>query len=159
MTANETLNELLVGLFKDIMEIEGKWLITEEYSDISYNDFHILEAIGMEEPKSMTVVAKLMKVTTGTLTKAMDALTEKGYAVRERSLEDKRVVCLSLTRKGRQACRHHEEFHRKMIAQATAGLSDQEMPILIDTLSRLVRFFREIYEEKHDKAIEGETKG
>ena len=39
MTTDETLNELLVRLFKDIMEIEGKCLVTEEFKDLSYNDF------------------------------------------------------------------------------------------------------------------------
>ena len=69
MTADETLNELLVKLFKDIMEIEGKSLLTDEFKDLTYNDFHVIEAIGMSEPKSMSTVAKLMNVTTGTLTK------------------------------------------------------------------------------------------
>lgn len=92
MTTDETLNELLIRLFKDVMEIEGQCLVNEEFSDISYNDFHIIEAIGMNEPKSMTTVAKLMNVTTGTLTKAMDGLTNKGYVIRERSTQDKRVV-------------------------------------------------------------------
>ena len=41
MTTDETLNELLVRLFKDIMEIEGKCLVTEEFKDLSYNDFHV----------------------------------------------------------------------------------------------------------------------
>ena len=90
MTTDETLNELLVRLFKDIMEIEGKCLVTEEFKDLSYNDFHVIEAIGVNEPKTMTTVAKLMGVTTGTLTKAMDGLTRKGYVIRERSTQDKR---------------------------------------------------------------------
>lgn len=77
MTTDETLNELLVRLFKDIMEIEGKCLVTEEFKDISYNDFHVIEAIGLEEPKTMTTVAKLMNVTTGTLTKADGRSDEK----------------------------------------------------------------------------------
>ena len=46
MTLEETLNELLVRLFKDLMEIESKCLITEEFQDISNNDMHIIEAIG-----------------------------------------------------------------------------------------------------------------
>ena len=99
MTADETLNELLVKLFKDIMEIEGKSLLTDEFKDLTYNDFHVIEAIGMSEPKSMSTVAKLMNVTTGTLTKAMDGLTDKGYVVRERSKQDKRVVWVCLTEK------------------------------------------------------------
>ena len=41
MTTDETLNELLVRLFKDIMEIEGKCLVTEEFKNLSYNDFHV----------------------------------------------------------------------------------------------------------------------
>ena len=43
MTADETLNELLVKLFKNIMEIEGKSLITDEFKDLTYNDFQRLE--------------------------------------------------------------------------------------------------------------------
>ena len=46
MTLEETLNDLLVKLFKDILEIEAKSLITEEFKDISYNDMHIIEAVG-----------------------------------------------------------------------------------------------------------------
>ena len=51
MTLEETLNDLLVKLFKDILEIEAKSLITEEFKDISYNDMHIIEAVGIEEPR------------------------------------------------------------------------------------------------------------
>ena len=129
MTTDETLNELLVRLFKDIMEIEARCLVNEEFKDISYNDFHIIEAIGLKEPKSMTAVAKLMDVTTGTLTKAMDGLTEKGY----------------LTDKGKAAYAHHEEFHRKMIANIKGQLNEQETPILIYTLAKLVDYFQEEY--------------
>lgn len=145
MTTDETLNELLVRLFKDLMEIEGRCLVTGEFKDISYNDFHIIEAIGIQEPKSMTAVAKLMKVTTGTLTKAMDGLTRKGYVERERSKQDKRVVWVSLTEKGRMAYAHHEDFHRKMIANIKSELPEQETPVLIYTLAKLIDYFQQAY--------------
>ena len=47
MTLEETLNELLVKLFKDILEIESKSLITEEFSDITCNDMNIFDAVGV----------------------------------------------------------------------------------------------------------------
>lgn len=144
MTTDETLNELLVRLFKDIMEIEGKCLVTKQFKDITYNDFHIIETIGKQEPKSMTTVAKLMKVTTGTLTKAMDGLTDKGYVIRERSTQDKRVVWVYLTEKGKEAFAHHEEFHRDMIANVKGQLTEQETPILIYALAKLVDYFCEV---------------
>lgn len=150
MTTDETLNELLVKLFKDIMEIEGRCLVTDEFTDITYNDFHIIEAIGLKEPKSMTAIAKLMKVTTGTLTKAMDGLTDKGYVVRERSKQDKRVVWVSLTEKGKSAHEHHEKFHWKMINHVKSGLTEQETPVLIYTLAKLVDFFQSVYEPEDE---------
>ena len=152
MSTDETLNELLVRLFKDIMEIEGRCLVTDPYTDISYNDFHIIEAIGTKEPKSMSTVAKLMNVTTGTLTKAMDGLTEKEYVIRERSKQDKRVVWVYLTEKGKAAYKHHEEFHWRMISHIKEGLNDKELPVLIYSLAKLVDFLQSVYEpEKQDE--------
>lgn len=145
MTTDETLNELLVKLFKHIMEIEGHCLVNAEFNDITYNDFHVIAAIGLQEPKSMSTVAKLMHVTTGTLTKAMDGLTEKGYVIRERNRQDKRVVGLYLTDKGKAAYRHHEEFHRRMITNIKEQLTEQELPILIYSLTKLMDYFQEEY--------------
>lgn len=151
MTTDETLNELLVRLFKDIMEIESRCLVTKEFKDISYNDFHIIEAIGTKEPKSMSATAKLMRVTTGTLTKAMDGLTEKGYVIRERSEQDKRVVWVYLTDKGKAAYAHHEDFHRKMIANVKGELTEQETPILIYALAKLTDYFQMAYGMSEEK--------
>ena len=51
------LNEVLVRLFRDIMDIEEKAIITSEFRDITNNDMHVIEAIGMGEPKNMTTIA------------------------------------------------------------------------------------------------------
>ena len=40
------LNEVLVRLFRDIMDIEEKAIITPEFKDITNNDMHVIEAIG-----------------------------------------------------------------------------------------------------------------
>lgn len=141
MTLEETLNELLVKLFKDILEIESKSLITEEFSDITCNDMHIIEAVGVEEPRNMKTVASLMSVTTGTLTKAIESLCEKGYVTRERSTEDKRVVMVRLTDRGRSAYYHHEQFHRQMIKNISAEMNEQETEVLIYALAKLVDYF------------------
>ena len=151
MTLEETLNELLVKLFKDILEIEAKSLITEEFKDITYNDMHIIEAVGVDEPRNMKTVAKLMSVTTGTLTKAMDALCDKGYVVRERSTKDKGVIKLRLTDKGKSAYYHHEQFHRQMIKNIASEMTEQETEILIYALAKLVDYFHlNYYDTKED---------
>lgn len=152
MTLEETLNELLVKLFKDILEIEAKSLITEEFKDITYNDMHIIEAVGIDEPRNMKTVAKLMSVTTGTLTKAMDALCEKGYIVRERSTKDKRVIKLRLTDKGKSAYYHHEQFHRQMIKNIASEMSEQETEVLIYALAKMVDYFHLNYYDTKEES-------
>ena len=91
-STSRVLNEMLVRLFNKIMDAEEKAVITEEYKDITNNDMHIIEAIGIEEPRRMSDIAKRLNVTMGTLTTNMNSLEDKGYIVRERSTTDKRVV-------------------------------------------------------------------
>ena len=149
-TAEETLNELLVGLFKDLMEIEARCLITEEFSDISINDMHIIEAIGVDEPKRSGTVAALMSITLGTLTKAIDGLTRKGYVSRIRSDEDKRVVKLSLTDKGKSAFYHHEQFHEHMIEHIKDGVNPEELKVLVNALAKLSDYFKVVYSDDEE---------
>lgn len=138
----ETLSKLLVWIMKDIMEIESKALITGEFKDITNNDMHVIEAIGIGKPKKMTEIAKILSVTTGTLTKSMDGLVRKKYVNRNRSEEDKRVVQISLTEKGVRAYRHHENFHRVLIERITLGLSEDEIRLLIDVLGKVKDSFQ-----------------
>ena len=142
MTLEETLNDLLVKLFKDILEIEAKSLITEEFKDISYNDMHIIVAIGLGEKKMSDIAAEL-NITVGSLTIAMNALVKKGYAQRERSEKDRRVVFIHLTVKGRKAFHHHAEYHRQMTDAVVSALSDNEVGVLAKALEKLSVFFRQ----------------
>ena len=48
MDQYQTINDVLVRLFNEIMDREEKAIITEEFKDISNNDMHIIEAIGIE---------------------------------------------------------------------------------------------------------------
>ena len=73
----EMLHEILLKLFQDIMDIERKAIITKEFQDISNNDMHIIEAIGIDESKNMSMVAKMVSVTVGTLTIAINSLVKK----------------------------------------------------------------------------------
>ena len=142
MDTYAALNDVLVNLFRDIMELEEQAIITQEYQDITNNDMHVSEAIGVGEPKNMSTIAKLLSVTVGTLTIAMNSLVKKGYVIRERGKEDRRVVYISLSEKGLRAYRHHEEFHRQMIEAVLENLTEDETESLVKALAKLERWFR-----------------
>ena len=139
----DTFNEVLVKLFTDIMHIEEKAIITDDFKDISNNDMHIIEAIGIDEPKNMSSVAKALSVTVGTLTIAINNLVKKGYVNRVRSEKDRRVVFISLSEKGRKAYEHHAAFHKEMIKATIEGLDENEVNILVKSLTNLVDFFKQ----------------
>lgn len=143
MSTFETLNELLVRLFRDVMEIEQRALINQDFKDITNNDLHVIEAIGIGEAKNMSAIAKELSVTMGTLTIAMNSLVKKGYVVRERGKADRRIVYISLSEKGRKAYRHHEQFHHEMIESIMNGLGDRETEALVQALTKLNLWFRE----------------
>lgn len=154
MELDKALNTLLVKLFKDIMHIEEEALITGEFTDITINDMHVIEAIETGEPRPSSVVAKKLSVTMGTLTKSIDRLTRNGYVLRERSEEDKRLVLLSLTEKGKRAYEHHQNFHKEMIKAALVQFDEQETKILLESLGGLADYFSE---QKKIAAAEGKS--
>lgn len=142
MDINSTLNDVLVKLFRNVNVIEERAIRTEEYKDVTTNDMHVIEAIGMEEAKNMTSVARALEVTTGTLTISVNSLVKKGYVDRVRSEEDRRVVLVSLSEKGRRAYLHHQNFHEQMIHSVVEALTEEEQLVLEKALSKLNRFFR-----------------
>ncbi|MGO5166162.1 MULTISPECIES: MarR family winged helix-turn-helix transcriptional regulator [unclassified Candidatus Paralachnospira] len=150
MNSYETFNHILVKLFHDIMDIEQRAIITEEFKDITNNDMHVIEAIGIGEPKNMSTIAKALHVTTGTLTISMNSLVKKGYVKRERSETDRRVVYIMLTAKGKLAYRHHEAFHKKMTAALVRDMNPEDTKLLVQALTNLKNFF-ENYEKEEEE--------
>lgn len=142
MNAYDSINDILVNLFRHIWDLEKDAIITGEFQDITDNDMHIIEAIGLGEGKMMTEIARVQKVTVGSLTTSMNSLVKKGYVVRERSEEDRRVVYICLTEKGERAYHHHAEFHKKMIEAVMEELGEEEAPVLAKCLEKLCVFFR-----------------
>ena len=140
---SRTLNELLVNLFNNVMDREAKAVITEEFKDITNNDMHIIEAIGVEEPRNMSEIARRLSITVSTLTTNMNGLEKKGYIVRTRSVEDKRVVYVTLTEKGKKAFYHHRDFHRKMIRALVKDLNEEDMEVLYRCLKNLNGFLEQ----------------
>ncbi len=141
VSAGRGLNEMLVSLFNHVMDVEAQAVITEEFKDITNNDMHIIEAVGIGELKNMSQIAKSLGVTVGTLTTNMNGLDKKGYITRKRSDNDKRVVHIALTDKGKMAFYHHRDFHKKMIKAVVKDLDEDEKRLLYKCLVKLDKFF------------------
>lgn len=139
--AYATINNILVNLINEIWELEEKAIITEEFKDLTNNDMHVIDAIGLGDGNNMSSIAKKLNITVGSLTTAMNSLVNKKYVERRRSEEDRRVVFVKLTDRGVKAYRHHEDYHRQMTQAILDKLDEAEIPVLVKTLDALSEFF------------------
>lgn len=140
----QTLNELLVDLFNYILLIEERNL-QESKVALSMTEVHILEAIQKSESKMMSAIAKRLMVTQGTLTVSTSKLVNKGYVVRERDEEDRRIVRLALTDKAQYVLGVHDQFHARMIDKVLDELDIGKDEALVKSLSNVLSFFKEQY--------------
>ena len=143
-----TINHVLVKLINEIWELEEKAIITDEFKDLTNNDMHVIEAIGLGEGRNMSSIARQLNITVGSLTTAMNSLVNKKYVERHRSEEDRRVVFVKLTSKGIKAYHHYEDYHRQMTQAILDKLDEKELPVLMKTLDALSDFFAGYSEKK-----------
>ena len=131
MGTYDTLNDVLVNLFRDINSIEENAITSQEYKDLTNNDMHVINAIGIGTTKNMSSIAKELSVTVGTLTISMNSLVKKGYVIRCRS-----------------TYYHHKHFHEQMIQGVVGVLTEEELQALIKALTKLNSWFRSFGEDE-----------
>ena len=89
MGNGKVINDVLVHLFNEVWQLEKSALTAGEFKDLTYNDMHIIEAVGLDGQK-MSDIAAALHITVGSLTTSMNGLVKKGYTERERSGKDRR---------------------------------------------------------------------
>ncbi|RDY23523.1 MarR family transcriptional regulator [Romboutsia maritimum] len=139
------LNKLLVQLFNDILHIEEKSLKNTKFIDLSITEIHTIEAIGLDKSRTMGEIAHDLRIAVGTLTTAINKLIKKGYVERKRIEEDRRVVLVNLTERGKEAYNIHYLFHEEMIKAMISNFTTNEEDTLALALEKVNIFFEDKY--------------
>ncbi|MCQ2482357.1 MAG: MarR family transcriptional regulator [Clostridia bacterium] len=136
------LSNLLVQIFENVLLTEEKALQKGYFSDLSQAEMHTLDAIGPYESRTMTETASDLGITTGTLTVSIDRLVKKGYVIRNRDENDRRVVRISLTHNGKLACRIHSKFHSVLAKRILEPYSEEQREQIIKMVSEIDGFVK-----------------
>lgn len=145
MKKQQQLNAFLVRVFNDILRLEEQSLARGPYQNLSVSEMHLLDAASRsEEPLTMTALARMLRVSAGTLTVAVKALEQKGYLIRQKSEADKRRVHVVLSESAAGACEAHRRFHAEMVSGVSGALSEEELDTLVRALDALHRFFKSL---------------
>lgn len=139
----ETLNSMLVETFNAILKVEERSLRLATKDTVTVTEMHILDAIGDAGTRTVTELAEASMVTVSTMTIAINRMEAKELVERVRDQNDRRVVRIRLTGRGKTIAYAHKRFHRRMARAVVGHLSQEELDALIVGMENLRGFFDE----------------
>lgn len=150
----QKLNEMLVGVYRQINKIEEEALKQLGPSNLSISELHLLEAVGKDRKNGRTIsdLAQDQDITLPSVTAAVNKLVKKGYVEKIKGERDGRVVYVRLTRLGRKMDAGHRYFHENMVRNLCEDMSREEKEILIQGINKLSQFlYRKLEEIEEDR--------
>lgn len=148
-----TFSEHLLQIINNIVLTEEKALTKGYFEDLSVAELHTLDAVGPYEEKTMTEIAKLLKITIGTLSVAVERLVKKGYVQRRKDENDRRITRVSLTRSGKLAYRMHGKFRILLVRRIFSLLTPEKKEILVDMVKNIDLFLQEQYQKYEEQNL------
>jgi len=147
----DNINLMIEEFYKTFYQIEELEL-KKDIKCLTMNEYHTIEIIE-DRVLPMNELADNLSVTMGTATVTIENLVNKNFVKRERNQEDRRMVFISLTKKGHLALESHKNFHKKMISLITNDLSPKELEDFTSIFSRLHQNLTEALEGSKPQKI------
>lgn len=138
------INELLVDVFNNILSIEEE-VLRDRGIKLSVKEIHILEAVRSVNEPTMSNIASRLRITTGTLTTAIDRLVAKKYVERYQEETDRRKVLIRLTDIAQDVLKVHDQFHNEMIDEIFNDLEIDQDEVLLKSLENIAEYFKNKY--------------
>lgn len=112
--------------------------------ELTMSDFLVLRYIREKGPINVSDIAKHLQVSLSHVTNISDRLIAKGLIDRVRSVEDRRVVVLTLLPEGERVALEIHRRRKEYLEQLLEKVSDEELKLLI-------QIFTKIYESSHGR--------
>ena len=123
---------------------EREYLKAYNITDVTPTEVKVLYIIGLSNTKSMSDIAKKLHITKGSLSITINSLVNKGYVIRTRNKQDRRIIILYLTNKSLDAVKTYSKFYELLIARLVKVLSAEKLLTLNDVLFELNNLLEDI---------------
>ena len=100
--------------------------------------FAVLKQVADRTAETAADLCRVLHYDTGSMTRMVDRLEEKGLIRRERSKDDRRVVSLRLTSAGRSALPRLRDTAARVLERMLAGFEEGEVDALRRYLNRMI---------------------
>ncbi|MHB1392855.1 MAG: MarR family winged helix-turn-helix transcriptional regulator [Clostridia bacterium] len=128
---NQQLFHQLLGIF------EFKKSYQLRSSGLNYLQLHVLERIYKEARLRTLDISRQMDISPSTLIGVLDELESKGLIMRIRQKDDKRVVLVTATDKGKQKVLQHIKEDEVFLRNLTSSLNKEESVQLAALLQKV----------------------
>ena len=124
---------------------------TKLIQDLTIGELHVIEMVDQNNNKPMSLIAKKLKVTVGSLTICINRLVQKGYLLRIRHEMDHRIILVSTTQKAKKVLKEHDKFHENIIGLALEkGITLQQATKVMSQFAMVLEYY---YDPKSIKDI------
>jgi DNA-binding MarR family transcriptional regulator len=137
-------DEQALGLHKTIsalmreFRLEPGLLAGSPYADLHANDIGLFEVLTELGPWNVRRVANEVRAPISTVSSALDRLEQSGLVSRIRSIEDRRVVCVELTARGKRVADRLRDAHLLNCRAMLLRLSPHERNELLRLVGKIV---------------------
>ena len=112
-----------------------------EECDLSVQEIKAIEFLGRTGPNKMKDLADYLKLAVSSTTTLVDNLEAKGSVIRERSLEDRRVIKLQLTEDGKRNYKATMDAYRQFCRNILNALSEEEQVNLLEIFDKIFKVY------------------
>jgi len=114
------------------------------HAQISRQQFELLFLIQKFNGKSMSFFSKKMMVSKPNLTTLSDKLIQEGWIERVFDPRDRRIICLTITDKGKKFITLHKNKMKQLLVKNFEGLTVQDIQRLNELLEEMRSIFDKI---------------
>jgi len=127
--------------------------------EVTLTQYRTLVVLASRGPKSLAELADAVAVTPPTATRMCDRLIKKGLVVRRNDRGDRRLVHLTLAKRGRDLVDEVTQRRRAEIVELVRAVPEDQRAAMVDSLQRLSAAAGEVPEQDWSAGWGLETDG
>lgn len=111
--------------------------LLEKAGGLSMMEFQTIMVIGVRSPCRAVDIADALTITPGAVSQILSKLEKRAYLKREHAKEDRRVVHVTLLKKGKRIFDIQQEHVGKVYADWASRMTDEEQTFFLTIMERV----------------------
>jgi len=137
MDSKKTL-EMLFDFISNFTKIISDFSEAEKLKTL---EFYVLLYIGLKGPQKMSTLAEHFSTTKSNITNIIDSLEEKKYVKRIRNNKDRRIIHITLTKKGESVFNETLKNFELMFNDFLAKVSKDDLEIISNGFFKILEIY------------------